>query len=187
MAEPALRRMSMEEFLAWDAGDDLRYELVGGFPVAQSAPSGRHGGLVANLASTLRSRIRDGGRPCTTEAGGALRIEARGNVRVPDLLVRCGSRAHGEGTPVLAVDVLSPSNSATEMADKRDDYAAAGINDVLEVEQDTAVVRHFRREGPFWVQRTVKGLDASLTIDALGVELPLADIYDGVALDRAQA
>ena len=30
MAEPARRRMTLDEFLAWDDGTDRRYELWGG-------------------------------------------------------------------------------------------------------------------------------------------------------------
>ena len=36
MAEPAQRRMTVEEFLAWDDGTDRRYELVRGEVVAIS-------------------------------------------------------------------------------------------------------------------------------------------------------
>lgn len=52
------RRMSIEEFLAWDSGDDLRYELVKGWPVAQSAPSTSHARITANLSMAIGSRLR---------------------------------------------------------------------------------------------------------------------------------
>jgi Uma2 family endonuclease len=37
MAEPAIGRMTLEEFLRWDDGTDTRYELIDGVPVAMPA------------------------------------------------------------------------------------------------------------------------------------------------------
>jgi Uma2 family endonuclease len=62
--------MSVAEFLAWNAGDDLRYELVDGVPVAQSAPSAAHGVAATNIAATIRAMLRASRRP--SPGGGAL-------------------------------------------------------------------------------------------------------------------
>lgn len=78
-----LKRMSIEEFLAWDSGDDLRYELVGGWPVAQSALSRSHGRMDVNVGAGLRNRLKAAGRPCVVESGSALRIDNRWTVRAP--------------------------------------------------------------------------------------------------------
>jgi hypothetical protein len=42
MAEPAISRMTLEEFLRWDDGTDTRYELIDGFPVATAPPAEAH-------------------------------------------------------------------------------------------------------------------------------------------------
>ena len=36
MAKPAIRRMTLEEFLRWDDGTETHYELIGGLPVAMA-------------------------------------------------------------------------------------------------------------------------------------------------------
>ncbi|MDG5495599.1 Uma2 family endonuclease [Niveispirillum sp. BGYR6] len=174
-------RMSVAEFLAWNAGDDLRYELVDGVPVAQSAPSSIHGGIVVNISASLRQSLNQAGRPCRVEAGGALKITGRSNVRVPDVLVRCGSRRTGEGTPLLAVEVLSPANSADEMAAKREDYALCGIREVLEVSQERAAVHLYSHEGGAgWRLLSIIGLESAVRLDSVDAVLALADIYEGV-------
>jgi Uma2 family endonuclease len=178
-------RMSVEEFLVWDSGDDLRYELVEGVVIAQSAPARPHGRLVANFSYSLASRLRAAKRPCAPEAGSVLRIDRRWTVRAPDLLVRCGASARDADTPVLAIEVLSPSNSASEMARKRDDYALVGIMEVLEVEQDLPEIRVYRREGDRWVIETARGLDGVLALSSLGLEMPLAELYADVLPDDA--
>ncbi|SNS27308.1 MULTISPECIES: Uma2 family endonuclease [unclassified Azospirillum] len=174
-------RMSVAEFLAWNAGDDLRYELVDGVPVAQSAPSSAHGVAAINIGATLRSSLRASRRPCLVETGSALRITGRSNVRVPDVLVRCGSRVAGEGTPLLAVEVLSPANSADEMAAKREDYALCGIREVLEVSQERAAVHLYSHEGGAgWRLLSIIGLESAVRLDSVDAVLALADIYEGV-------
>jgi Uma2 family endonuclease len=52
MAEPATRRMTLDDFLAWDDGTDRRYELWGGVVTAMAPPMPRHGLLAAKAAST---------------------------------------------------------------------------------------------------------------------------------------
>src|SRR5438132_7477230 len=41
MSEPAIRGMTVDEFLRWEDGTDTRYELVGGFVVAMAPPAAR--------------------------------------------------------------------------------------------------------------------------------------------------
>ena len=48
MAEPAEKRWTVEEFLAWDDGTDRRYELVSGQIVAMAPPSEAHAAIVSN-------------------------------------------------------------------------------------------------------------------------------------------
>jgi Uma2 family endonuclease len=58
MAEPALRRMKVDEFLSWDDGTDTRYELVGGFVVAMAPPAARHSLLSMELGGEIRTALR---------------------------------------------------------------------------------------------------------------------------------
>ena len=39
MSEPALRRMTVDEFLDWEDGTDTRYELIAGVVVAMAPPA----------------------------------------------------------------------------------------------------------------------------------------------------
>ncbi|MBP7340667.1 Uma2 family endonuclease, partial [Niveispirillum sp.] len=87
--------------------------------------------------------------------------------------------------PVLAVEILSPCNSASEMARKRDDYASAGIQQVLELDQEEARALLWRADGDRWIVETIRGLEASVTLDSIGVTIPMAEIYEDVDLTQA--
>lgn len=173
-----LKRMSVEEFLVWDSGDGLRYELVDGWPVAQPAPSRNQGRMDVNVGAGLKNRLKAAGRPCVAGSGSALRIDPRWTVRAPDLLVRRDPDRRTAEAPVLAVEILSPSNSANEMARKRDDYASAGIQQVLELDQKEARALLWRADDDRWIVETIRGLEASITLDSIGVTIPVAEIYE---------
>ena len=57
MAEPAIKPMSLDEFLRWDDGTETHYELIGGFPVAMAPPAAAHRILAARLVSRLEAGL----------------------------------------------------------------------------------------------------------------------------------
>jgi len=63
MAEPAIRRMTLEGFLRWDDGTDTRYELIDGVPVAMAPPAETHRILAVRLVSRIDATLGSR-RPC---------------------------------------------------------------------------------------------------------------------------
>ena len=77
MAAPAVKRMTVDEFLRWEDGTDTRYQLLDGATVAMAPPAPRHGILAAALAAELRSALRSR-RPCLAQSKPASRDRAGG-------------------------------------------------------------------------------------------------------------
>ena len=112
MAEPAEKRWTVEEFLAWDDGSDRRYELVGGQVVAMAPPSEAHAAIVSNLTIRIGNQLQP---PC--------RVLGEFGVRLPDredsfyqfdLAVTCAPADPARryvAEPELIVEVLSPSTA----------------------------------------------------------------------------
>ena len=61
MAEPAIRHMTLQEFLRWEDGTDTRYELLGGLPTAMAPPARVHGVLCVRLGAAIDARLRSCG------------------------------------------------------------------------------------------------------------------------------
>ena len=119
MAEPAIKRMTLDEFLHWDDGTDTRYELIDGLPVAMAPPARAHAILCARLGGRIDAALRSR-RPCTaqTEAGIA-RPDRDDSCYIADVAVTCRALQRGEQLiqdPILIVEILSPS---TERHDRR--------------------------------------------------------------------
>src|SRR5947209_3434781 len=89
MAEPALKRMSVDEFLRWEDGTDTRYELVDGFIVAMAPPARAHGILSVRLGGAIDAALR-ARRPCTAQSeAGVVRPDRADLCFVADIAVSC--------------------------------------------------------------------------------------------------
>src|ERR1700736_5876157 len=114
-------RMTVAEFLAWDAGDGRLWQLVDGDPQAMAPPSRTHGALQNELGSLILNHLSERSSLCSVLAnpGVVPRIQAEHNVRIPDLAVICSDYESEEpviADPVLIVEILSPSNEAETWA-----------------------------------------------------------------------
>lgn len=180
MAEAAAQRMSLAEFLEWDDGTDSRYELIDGRPCAMAPPIQAHGTVVANLAAAIRPRL------CrvVVEAG-IIPVERADTWYQADLVVTCaaaerGARAIAE--PRLIVEVLSPSTAAHDRGVKLADYRKiASVEQILLVASEDRHVEVWQRAGDGWKVQDLIG-DAAIPLAIDGQPLPLAEVYEDVAL-----
>jgi hypothetical protein len=58
MSDVAIKRMTLEEFLAWDNGTDTRYELIGGFPMAMAPGLEGHWTLSVRLTTRIDAALQ---------------------------------------------------------------------------------------------------------------------------------
>jgi Uma2 family endonuclease len=183
MAEAAEKRMSLAEFLEWDDGTETRYELIDGRLLAMVPPIEAHGTIVANLAAAIRPKLRP---PCRVviEAG-IVPADRADTWYQPDLVVTCapaerGARAIPE--PRLIVEVLSPSTAAHDRGVKLADYRKiASVEQILMVASEDRHVEMWRRAEDGWKVQDLIG-DATIPLAIDGEPLPLAAVYDAVAL-----
>ena len=180
MAEPAAKRWTIEEFLAWDDGTDRRYELVGGEVVAMAPASEGHAAAVSNLHFELRSRLKP---PCRALTEVGVQAPGRDDTHYrADLAVTCAPPQPGRhyvAEPVLIAEVLSPSTAAHDRIRKLDDYRQIpSVREILLVSSEERRVQHWRRDGERWVVEDRIG-DAELRLEVVGPPVPLGAIYEG--------
>jgi len=70
--------MTLDEFLAWEECQELRYEFDGFRPVAMTGGTFAHSSIQRNLIVELSNRLR--GKPCQPH-GSHLKIEVAGRIR----------------------------------------------------------------------------------------------------------
>jgi Uma2 family endonuclease len=186
MAEPATRRMSLDEFLAWDDGTDRRYELWGGVVTAMAPPMPRHGLLALALGGEIRSALR-ARPPCRvfSEAGVAL-PDRNDTFYVADLAVICEPLRPEDRlirNPVLIVEVLSPSTAAIDRQIKVPDYRRIpSVMEILLIDSESAFAEVHRREGDRWITEMMRGIDAALALNSVPLTILLSELYEGIPL-----
>jgi Uma2 family endonuclease len=183
MNAPMRKPMSREEFLAWESEQELRYEFDGFAPVAMTGGTFAHAIIQANLIGALRERLR--GKPCRA-LGSEMKVAAAESIRYPDALVVCSPidpRAQVVENPVVVFEVLSHSTSVTDRVVKNREYRdTPSIRRYVMLEQERRAATMFERtpEGD-WVGHLLAE-DAVLKMPEIGIELPLAELYEGVEL-----
>jgi Uma2 family endonuclease len=110
-----------------------------------------------------------------------------GNVRRPDVGVDCGpfvGRDRHAAEPRVVFEVLSPSTRAENTGPKLADYqSVSSIEAIVHIEPERTLLRAFvRGRAGSWPSHPLSDRDASLTLGVLGIELPLADVYEDVSI-----
>ena len=189
------RRMTLQEFLAFDDGsDDLRYELVDGALVEMNLGTGKHGGSIRRLAKYLEAgAVAMGTDWIAIQAlvGIETTIGARGDgVRIPDVTLmsegqwslieeRSGSAVilRSEPAPVLVAEVLSPSTQLTDLSEKKVEYANRGIAEYWLIDPKQGCITVLRLQNLSYVEMGVfVGEEAIVSPTFLGLNLTAAQV-----------
>jgi Uma2 family endonuclease len=183
----AMRRpMTLEEFLAWEDRQELRYEFDGFQPIAMTGGTAAHAAIQANIIFSLTGRLR--GKPCRV-FGSHLKIKVAGRIRYPDAFVICTPVPNGAkvvSEPVVVFEVLSESTTREDMFAKNTEYRATpSIQRYMILEQTQAAAVVFSRKGEDWVSEIVTG-EGLLSMPEIGVAVPLTELYADIDLS-AQA
>jgi Uma2 family endonuclease len=191
MAEPALRHMTLEEFLCWDDGTDTRYELIDGFPVAMTPPAEAHRILAVRLVSRIDAALV-GKRPCNAQIEpGVVRPDRANSYYVPDIAVTCEPNEPGRQVmldPIFIVEILSPSTERTDRRLKLPAYQTiASVREIMLIDADSHHAELYRRENDRWGIQLVRGADTTLFLSTVNLRIAMSELYDGIAIPAATA
>jgi Uma2 family endonuclease len=106
----------------------------------------------------------------------------------PDVTVVCGPLEYADqkhetvANPKLVIEVLSPSTRNYDLGDKARMYSRIpSLAELLLIEQDKVWIEHWRRlPNGHWDVQVVTDRSATLVMDSIGCEAPIAEIYNRV-------
>lgn len=181
MAERDIRRMTIDEFLAWDSGDDLRYELVDGMPRAMTGARRAHDRVVVNALASLHARLR--GSPCAAHTADLGVRTSSTRFRRPDVTVDCGPNGPDDleaRHPVFLIEVLSPSTMTFDRLLKVIEYKMIpSVQQILLLDTGEPFgILHGRRDDGSWQELALVGGDTVVDLWSIGVSLLMSDFYD---------
>ncbi|SHI21696.1 type II toxin-antitoxin system Phd/YefM family antitoxin [Desulfosporosinus lacus] len=149
------KKVSYEEFREIYEKSDMRMEFINGEIVLLSSPSIIHQEISGNLYVGFKEYLK--GKGCKVfYAPFDVHFRKEGfkdpDVMQPDLLVACDvaettdEKGRYMGTPVLVVEILSPSTRSKDMVDKLNTYMISGVREfwIVDPDQEIIVVYGFK-------------------------------------------
>src|SRR5438046_1832959 len=184
------QQMTIEEFLAFadTRPEEERWELIEGVPVLNPSPIDYHQMIVSNIVAYLiahKRRTRAAWLPMLG-VGTRVPVSPR-SLPQPDVFVKEGAAT---GRPVtddalVLFEVLSRSNTKADQAWRRRVYASVpNCQHYVTVSLKAVEVVVYDRANE-WQPRSLVSLGEDLALPALGVTMPVADIYRWTPLGQA--
>jgi len=148
------------DYKEWELDEGERFEVIRGEAFAMAAPNAGHQAILIALASQFHNFLED--KPCEVyPAPYDVRLfykedESDDTIVQPDIVVVCDEKKRGQegcrGAPDLAVEILSPSNTAIEMERKLNLYREAGVREywVVDPENLSLTVYCFMETGSIY-------------------------------------
>jgi Uma2 family endonuclease len=176
--------MTVSEFLDWNPPGSDRWELVDGTPRATAPAAPRHGAIQSEAARLIGNHLASARPACRVIVEPGIRPKVRGNhnVRVPDLAVSCTDWGKDDRLlrePLVAIEILSPSNKADTWANVWSYVTIPGMVEILVLY--TAEIRAdlLRRQGDgVWPDNPIPlGSGDVVTLASLDFSAPLAAFY----------
>lgn len=188
MGERALDpHLTIEEYLAFEAGAEIRHEYHQGEIFAMAGGTLNHSILGTNMLTELNLLGRRNG--CTTFNGDMrIRIDSQNRFLYPEASVVCGPvetsnfDADSIINPILIVEVLSESTEAYDRGEKFFLYRElTSLQEYVLISQDKAMVEVFLRKGEgIWEMRPYTGLDGEVALSSLNAQILMSDVYRNV-------
>ena len=175
-------RINVDGFLDWAVGRPGRYELFRGEVIAMSPETVGHAEIKAAVYASLRSSIHEKRLPCHVLPDGVIVRIDDDTAFEPDAQVYCGEKLKGTAlevpSPIIVVEVLSSSTRRVDLSQKLASYfRLPSVQHYLIVDPLQPSVVHHSRGADAIVTRIVT--EGRIALDPPGLEIDLADIYDG--------
>jgi Uma2 family endonuclease len=182
--------MTVKEFYAFTdtRPDDEKWELIDGEPILNASPSPVHQWIVRNILIALGNRERELKASWAILPGLGIRV-SRTNRPEPDLLIMPRAAFSADpaqrdtGEMIAAFEILSPSTADRDLRWKRTAYTSLpSLTHYIVVAQDAVDVVVFARDTGF-AERRYRSLSDTIELPALGILLPVSEIYRDTGLE----
>ena len=188
MATQPLPFVSVEEYLRQERLTGGRNDYRDGEVIEFRAATPAHSRICTNVLLSLGRRVAAG--PCSVwESSLAVCVQWGRFITHPDITVVCGqlelldSRRDVVKNPRVLIEVLSPSTRDYDVGTKATRYRnIPTLAEYLIIEQEPAAIDHYRRipEGS-WRIDPITDPNATIRLESINVDLPVSEIYAGVA------
>ena len=184
MSTSALKRYTVEEYLAFERESDTKHEYYDGEIFAMTGASLAHNLITGNLVAALNVSLRD--TDCLVLPQD-MRVHCpTGLYTYPDVTVVCGSperldeRTDTLLNPLILFEVASPSTEAYDRGRKFGHYRTiVSLKEYVLVAQNRPTVDHFARQTGTdqWLMTSYSNLEQNIELPAIDGVLAMSDLF----------
>lgn len=190
IANPQLRKITIEEYLDWEPQQNCRYEYVNGEVFAMTGGTIPHNDIALNLYRTLYPHLRP--KACRINVADVkLQVSTNSPYYYPDVIVSCDSRDLNARKfiqyPKLIVEVLSPSTEAKDRGEKFSYYRTIPtLQEYILIESEKIGVECYRRgEGRMWLYYPYTVGD-TIALESIEFSCAIDLVYEGITFETAE-
>jgi len=177
-----------EEYLTFEEASRDKHEYERGRIIAMAGGSPEHSIIGGNMYAALKSILKANKKPCRAINNDMkIYVENADSYVYSDSSVACGDieyhhiKNDGIINPVLVVEVLSPNTMKYDRGAKFRKYCSIpSFKEYVLITQDEPVVEVLFRDVDFWRMTTTVGLEKSVKLNSIGIEIPMALIYEDI-------
>ncbi|BAY10230.1 Uma2 family endonuclease [Calothrix sp. NIES-2098] len=180
------RKMTIEEYLAWEPQQDLRYEYVNGEVFAMTGGTIPHNDIALNFYRALYPHLS--ARGCRVNVSDVkVQVTPTSPYYYPDVVVSCDPQDLNARkfiqNPKIIAEVLSPGTSSKDRGEKFTNYLKMpSLQEYLLIDSETiSVERYCRGEGRMWLYYPYTEGDM-ITLSSIEFEFAIALLYERVVL-----
>ena len=184
MSTVPVRKLTGEQYLEIERKAQFKSEFYRGELFAMSGASREHNLIANNIGGEARSRLR--GSPCEVYSSDMrVRVDRTGLYVYPDVVIVCGEPRFVDEhvdtlvNPRLLIEILSDSTEKYDRGTKMSQYMQIdSLQEYVLVSQSQPRVEVYqRRSDGKWNYSDASGLDASISLESVGITLPMSEIY----------
>ena len=190
MRAAELKYITPEDYLLNERLALEKHEYFQGEIFAMSGASISHNRLLKNCLSELRTKLK--GKKCEP-FGSDLRIHIPKNAlfTYPDISIICGEIETTDDkfdtvtNPSVIIEILSPSTRDYNIGKKFYLYRdIESLKEYLLIDSEKITVeKYIRNDDNSWLLTEYKSIEDSFSIETVGLEMQLSDVYFGVKIN----
>ncbi len=178
---------SPTEYLELEKNAEVRNEFINGEILPIAGGTTKHNVITGNIYLTIRM-VTKGKNIQTYIENVKLRIPDFNVFTYPDIMVISGETIY-EGNsqttvlnPVVIFEVLSEGTRDYDQGRKFEFYRSINsLKDYILIDQDRCLVMVYKKtDEQEWKFRVLDNINSNFSLDSLGIEINLADIYEGI-------
>ena len=180
------RRYSLDEYRAIADTSEEKCEYYDGEIIKMSGGTANHSRIGGNIFAFLKFQLRDTNLEVINNDL-RLWIPAYRRGVYPDAMVFDGAlefngdRQDEVLNPLLIVEVLSPSTEEYDRTDKFRMYRSIpSFCEYLLIRQNKVFVERYSKQGQIWTYSDFDGLDQSILLESMRIEIAIAEIYRNI-------